>query len=192
MFYAERNDRQITKLDPTAGQKVRELLGRLEAIGEDVLIASGARTEAEQEELWMQGRTKPGNIVTHVRDGDSFHTWNVAIDLVPVNMGLPAWNDHRRYEAIARIARELGFEWGFALWGFDMPHFQYTQGLSIKDFKAGKRLQSIPAPPKPFIPVTERGIALRLRSRFRGLDRMTGRAKEMLARRIERELARRG
>lgn len=171
MTYHERNQCVLACLHPVTAARVSRLLEYLEAFGEDVLLTSGKRSEEEQNDLWASGRTKPGRIVTHVKGRESFHYWGVAFDLVPVLFFIPIWNSHKRYDAIARIALALGFQWGFQMWGFDKPHFQYTQGLSIEDFYMGKS-------PKPE-PLHELEVPspenLRQRSIVRGLSRFFGR-----------------
>lgn len=49
--------------------------------GLDVQIASGFRSVKEQNELYAQGRTKPGPIVTNAKGGLSAHQSGLAVDL---------------------------------------------------------------------------------------------------------------
>lgn len=148
MRYDERNFREISLLHPAMKHKVLQLFDRLELIGEDVLIVTdgGKRSSEEQDQLYAQGRTQPGRIVTGVNDSNSYHTHGLAIDLAPVGpLGVPLhekylleWASFGRYENIAREAQAVGLEWGFAMWKTDKPHFQYRQGLTIADLKRGK------------------------------------------------------
>jgi len=150
MTYHQRNSAEIGKLSLPMQHKVNQLIERLSFVGEDILIPplGGKRTSNQQDGLYSQGRDKPGKIVTHVNDSNSMHTHGVAIDVVPVGpLGVPRskrylleWTATYRYKKIARVARGMGFEWGYDLWGEDKPHFQYRQGLSIADFKRGKNL----------------------------------------------------
>lgn len=113
---------------------------------------------AEQNALYAQGRTKPGRIVTYVRGEDSEHVYGVAIDLVPVDEdGIEDYNNVNLYKRIDDIAGQLGFQWGFRRWGFDMPHFSYLGGLTLEDLKKGKLPTPIPKPPS--INQLERQIA---------------------------------
>ena len=150
MTYHQRNNAEIVKIPLPMQHKVNQLIERLSFNGEDILIVpkGGKRTSQEQDELFAQGRDKPGKIVTHVNDSNSYHTHGVAIDVVPVGpLGVPRskrflleWSATYRYKRIARIARGMGFEWGFDLWGEDKPHLQYRQGITIPEFKQGKKL----------------------------------------------------
>ena len=147
MTYEKRNQLEIATLDPAMVHKVLQLFERLVLVGEDILITSAFRSEAEQADLYAQGRTKFGKIVTDAPAGWSFHNYGVAIDIAPVALFLPleergalAWYSIPRFENVAREAKEIGLTWGYAEWGFDRPHFHYTQGLTIEDFRNGKRL----------------------------------------------------
>ena len=104
MTYDDRNERAIKTLDPSVQDLFRELLRRLEKVNEDVLVTDPYRTKAEQDSLYAQGRTAPGEIVTNAKGGDSYHNYGLAADLAPVGMfGRLSYSD-KRYEAIARVA----------------------------------------------------------------------------------------
>lgn len=62
-------ERSLDKLDPLFRQKV-EL--RLKEVGDKVFITESFRTLKRQRELYAQGRTTPGKIVTWTTD--SMHT----------------------------------------------------------------------------------------------------------------------
>jgi len=47
----------------------------------DIIVIFGARTPQEQEILYAQGRTSPGNIVTNAKPGQSAHEFNCAADI---------------------------------------------------------------------------------------------------------------
>lgn len=104
------------------------------------------RTNAEQNELYAQGRTKPGKVVTNAKGGQSYHNYGLAIDIVLIrdmdgngsyetaswdtNLdadgdGQPDWME------VVAIFKRHGWEWG-GDWKFsDKPHFQKTFGMSI-------------------------------------------------------------
>jgi hypothetical protein len=55
-----------------------------------IVITHGNRTDAEQWELYQQGRTKPGKIVTHAKSAEeSAHGHSGAIDCQPVRELFP-------------------------------------------------------------------------------------------------------
>lgn len=107
--------------------------------GIDIIFTSTFRSIEEQNKLYARGRTVPGKIVTNARGGDSFHNYGVAFDICPVIAGKAIWNDLRIFNQIGKIGQEIGLEWGGVWKGFvDRPHFQFTAGYTLRDFKQGK------------------------------------------------------
>ncbi|CCC85682.1 L-alanyl-D-glutamate peptidase [Paenibacillus polymyxa M1] len=126
------------------------LIERSFALGIPIVITQGLRTIAEQNELYAQGRTKPGPKVTNAKGGTSYHNFGVAIDfslLLPDGRSV-SWDTQRDGNAdhkadwmqVVAIAKELGFEWGGDWKTFtDLPHLQIVFGLSTAQYRAGKR-----------------------------------------------------
>ena len=105
----------------------------------DFMVIEGVRSDERQLELYAQGRTKPGPIVTwtlnskHKRKADGF---GHAADLLPAPYD---WKDLRHFDLVAKAmfqaAKELGVKirWG-ADWDMDgnprergesdSPHFE--------------------------------------------------------------------
>lgn len=113
--------------------------------GIDLIVTSTLRDFAAQAVLYAQGRTAPGRIVTNARPGESFHNFRVAFDVVPVVGGKPVWGtegkDGELWQQVGEIGESLGLEWAGRWKSFrELPHFQYTGGLSAADFRAGKKL----------------------------------------------------
>ncbi|KHL96738.1 hypothetical protein QW71_05665, partial [Paenibacillus sp. IHB B 3415] len=71
---------KIEKLHPVLVAATMALIERCYARGVSIVITQGLRTNAEQDELYAQGRTKPGSIVTNAKGGTSYHNYGVAID----------------------------------------------------------------------------------------------------------------
>lgn len=102
------------------------------------------RTFKEQDDLFAQGRTKPGSIVTNARGGESYHNYGIAADIVLIVDGKTAsWNIKTDFDGdgvadwqeVVRIFKMYGWEYG-GDWAFkDYPHFQKTFGYSIKDLQ---------------------------------------------------------
>ena len=65
--------RKIEDLHPDLQPLCREFVRRCEAAGVTALITTTFRSGAEQDELYAQGRTKPGPRVTNARAGQSAH-----------------------------------------------------------------------------------------------------------------------
>lgn len=133
------------------------------------------RTFAEQEELYAQGRTKPGAIVTHSRGGRSFHNYGLAVDIVLLwdkdgngTYETPVWDVKTDFDGdkkadwmeVVQIFRNHGWTWG-GDWNnnlrsddekfLDYPHFQKTFGYSVVQLLELKRKGSYDAEGYVFI-----------------------------------------
>lgn len=127
MIYRE--DR-LDGVDPSLVSVVR----RAAEIGPDMIVIEGLRTKERQAELYAQGRTALGKIVTWTME--SKHITAQAVDLGPHPLD---WNDTAGFDAIShamfRAASQLGIHirWG-ADWDgdgkprekgeTDSPHFE--------------------------------------------------------------------
>ncbi|WP_412467839.1 M15 family metallopeptidase [Pedobacter sp. KLB.chiD] len=131
-------NKRILTLDRRLQNPAREFINTVEEeLGIRLRIVQALRTIAEQNALYNQGRTTPGNIVTNAKGGSSYHNYALAIDVVIVKEGQAVWSILPR--EVVQIGEQLGFEWGGNWKGFkDYPHFQMTFGKSIKDLKNEK------------------------------------------------------
>ncbi|MEI6757672.1 MAG: M15 family metallopeptidase [Chlorobium sp.] len=149
------NSRKIKDLHPHVATLCQRFLDECSAAGYDVLITSTYRDNESQAELYAQGRTKPGRIVTNAQAGKSWHNWRVAFDIVPLRHGKPVWgtlgngidnnpkddeiDDLELWHQVAAIAKSVGLEWAGDWKTFrELAHFQYTGGLTLADFASGK------------------------------------------------------
>lgn len=131
---AEEERSVIEKLRPRVQYLAKELKARCEEAGFSVQIVRGLRTVEEQDELYAQGRTKSGKIVTMVQGGNSFHNFGIAFDVRPVEQDEE--KEKNLYAKAGVLGEELGLEWGGSWKEFlDMPHFQYTCGYSTEEFR---------------------------------------------------------
>ena len=91
----------------------------------------------EQERVYAQGRTAPGDIVSNARPGDSYHNYALAFDAVPLAYkSMQNWNPSGLYwRQIGAIGQSLGLEWGGSWTREDLPHFQLT-AAPISELKA--------------------------------------------------------
>lgn len=88
-----------------------------------IQVTQGLRTFKEQDDLYKQGRTRPGKKVTNARGGQSNHNYGLAVDVAPVINGSVSFDDH--LYKFADWAKEAGLDWG-GLWTKfrDLPHLQ--------------------------------------------------------------------
>jgi peptidoglycan LD-endopeptidase CwlK len=143
VFYDSRNQKVIATLLPVVQQKANQWLVDCERDGIWLLLTEGYRSWAEQAWDYASGRFRPGPKITNAMPGYSFHQYRVALDFVPADgKGGIHYEDAARFAQAAAIAKSLGFEWGGDWLGKDrdVPHLQYTLGLSIEDFRRGRSL----------------------------------------------------
>lgn len=93
------------------------------------------RSFDKQDELYAQGRTAPGKIITNAKAGESYHNYGLAFDLVEIKDGQALWNNPN-WIKIGEIGKSFGFNWGGDWRSFkDYPHFELSNGLNLADLK---------------------------------------------------------
>jgi hypothetical protein len=128
---------QVVGLLPLVQRKADDLIRYAKFLGLDLRITSGFRSKEEQDELYAQGRTKSGQIVTNAKGGESTHNFGVAIDIVDRKLGYEL--SDLQWDWLAFIGRFLGFKWGGDWKSFpDKPHFEFMLDYTLKDFQEGK------------------------------------------------------
>lgn len=123
---------------PLVIRKAREFQDLADKAGVPFVITEGFRSNERQDELYAQGRTKPGNIVTMAKSGQSLHNYRVAFDIKPSVSGYNA--PESVWQLLGCIGQKVGFEWGGAWTGgfIDRPHFQWMFDYTMNDFQSGK------------------------------------------------------
>jgi len=121
----------LLQLKPEFREKVKKLLTKAKKEGIELRVTSTYRDCDEQNELYAQGRTKPGKIVTNAICGKSAHNYKVAVDLVEFKNGKPIW-ENPNWERIGQLGESVGLEWGGRWKSFkDRPHFQDLGGKTV-------------------------------------------------------------
>jgi hypothetical protein len=120
--------------------------------GASYIVTSGLRDYATQDQLYAQGRTAPGKIITQAKGGQSPHNFAIALDWAldkdPNKPGLqPSWV-YDDYKILAEEAKKLDMEAGF-YWKFqDPPHVQLPvskHGIKWADLDAVYKQGGYPA-----------------------------------------------
>ncbi len=156
------SESRVALLHPSVRAEVKQLIEQAEAgfpTSMAIRIVQGLRTIAEQDALYAQGRTKPGNIVTKAKGGSSFHNYGLAIDFAILTDadGNGSYNDLSwdikrdndkdgvaDWLEVVRVFEAAGWFWGgkFATIT-DNPHLQKTFNHSwqelLKLYNEGKR-----------------------------------------------------
>jgi peptidoglycan L-alanyl-D-glutamate endopeptidase CwlK len=136
------NSRSLDDLLPAVKVRVEKFINSAKDAGIDLLITSTYRDNASQNALYAQGRTAAGRIVTNAKAGQSFHNYRCAVDVVPLINGKPVWDvSYQVWQTIGKLGQEAGLEWAGNWTKFkEMPHFQYTGGLTLAQLKAGGKV----------------------------------------------------
>lgn len=145
-----RTEAQLATVMPDLADRVRAAAAALAAQGTYILIPpDGAfRTAARQNQLYEQGRSLPGHIVTNAQAGQSMHNFGLAVDVVPYLSGpgsQPNWRATTpQFMAMVAAMKAEGLYWGGDWRGrlADFDHFQLdalpaTPSLEMQaDYKA--------------------------------------------------------
>lgn len=91
------------QLHPSLEWGLGQLRARLSARGVGMRVLETVRPPERQAELYAQGRTRPGRIVTHARPWESAHQWGLAADTAPIPDTAANW------KVLRQEARLVGF-----------------------------------------------------------------------------------
>lgn len=96
-------------------------------------ITQTLRSFKESDDLYQQGRTDPGSIVSNAKAGQSMHNYGFALDFVIQINGKMSWEVDKNWMIVVKCFEDRGFEWGGRWSKFkDYPHFQKSFGYSWK------------------------------------------------------------
>lgn len=133
--------RDINELHPTARIACELFLQECAKAGVKIFITETYRSQARQNYLYEQGRTRPGPKVTWTRNSNHKGrlAWDIAVN-PPANL-----YDTTTLNKAGTIAKRLGITWGGDWKGaIDRPHFEVK-----KDWKSPLIAQEeSPEPPK--------------------------------------------
>lgn len=120
-------------------------LAKLQALLDDAMgqghafwVVEGYRSYTRSEELYAQGRSKQGPVVTRARAGQSAHNFGIAADLVLdgylERAGLQPDYRPDSYEPLRALAPKHGLVWGGGWAGLkDYPHVQLPNWVTAVD-----------------------------------------------------------
>jgi hypothetical protein len=146
---------RVKLLHPKVRDEVSMTIAEIEAgwpVTMAIRIVQGVRTIEEQNELYAQGRTKPGKIITKARGGSSFHNFFTAIDFAIIydKDGNGTWEElswdinkdgnkdgKKDWNDVIAAFEAKGWESGSKWRTFkDYPHLQRTFGYTVKQLLA--------------------------------------------------------
>ena len=119
-----RVNNRIEDLDYDTQLALREFMRICKERNIPIRVFETYRSQARQNWLFEQGRTRPGNVVTWTRN--SFHTTRRAFDIIHNTL---LWNAPESFwKEIAEIGRSIGLNAGYYWRTQDKPHFQLDIG----------------------------------------------------------------
>lgn len=113
--------RDISELKPVAQAACNLFLSECKAVGLDIFVTETYRSQARQNYLYEQGRTRAGQKVTWTKN--SRHTSRLAWDIA---CNKPSLYDEATLKKAGVLAKKLGITWGGDWNTPDMPHFEVT------------------------------------------------------------------
>lgn len=122
----------INALAKNAQEACRAFLDECEAAGLKVRITETYRSQKRQNELYEQGRTKPGNVVTWTKN--SRHTSRRAWDICQ-NIKGREYSDISFFDRCGKIAEGLDIIWGGRWKTPDRPHFEVKKDWVMPENK---------------------------------------------------------
>jgi hypothetical protein len=118
--------RDLDKLEPAFRERLQNAIGAATLAGLMPIVTETIRTVERQRELYAQGRTAPGKIVTQC-DGvskRSRHQSGEAADVCPRVDGRIDWTRRDLFDRWGSIAEASGLVWGGRFKAYDGPHVE--------------------------------------------------------------------
>ena len=150
MKYDQLTIDRIEKAHPVLREELKELYlecnNNIVPEGKRLRFSDVFRSFDEQQQLYNQGRTAPGKIVTNASPGQSFHNYGLAFDFVVLhgpNFIQATWAVDSLWMQIVNFFKSHGYEWGGDWKLGDYPHLQKTFGYTWQELLEIKEKQEI-------------------------------------------------
>ena len=131
----ERNN-NILYLHPIVRAAVVKVIVQLQSEDIPFRIYEAYRYPQRQADLYAQGRTKSGSIVTYAKPWSSYHQYGLAVDFVLFENGDWSWNSSGTKEAWWAKLHQIGTAEGLMRLNFEIPHMQLA-GTSSSALRQG-------------------------------------------------------
>ena len=96
--------------------------------GYPIQVFEGYRSPQRQDELFSQGRSRPGAIVTRAKSWQSLHQYGLAADIAFMIDGKWSWEG--AFDKLVPIFQRCGLEW----YGTgDAGHYQLLKGMTVSE-----------------------------------------------------------
>lgn len=159
-YLINRSNKELDGVHALVREKALKLINDCYNKGIRIAVTSGYRSLEKQAEIYGKGRSSyvykgkqygsPREAkVSNAKPGTSYHNFSLAFDVTVFEADkTPNFNDIATYRKVGKMGQQMGLTWG-ADWDgdgssaderfIDLPHFQYTFGLSLEQLNAGKK-----------------------------------------------------
>lgn len=117
-----------SRLNPQVRRLAIATIKDLQQQGLSPYVVDGFRSFEKQNQTYAQGRTSPGQIVTYVRGGGSWHNYGLAVDIAFWNNAhtRPSWDaPMSHWNKLGNAGKRAGFTRWMGDEGWDYPHLEY-------------------------------------------------------------------
>lgn len=127
-----RDDQRLVGVHPTLVLMLTAVFDELDAEGPPMFVVEGLRTDARQAELYAQGRTTPGPIVTY-KDGVTHksqhqpHADGLGYAVDAAFMGPQPFDARHPWETYGAALEARGITWGGRWKMADKPHAELDE-----------------------------------------------------------------
>lgn len=131
------SEAKLGEVHPSLAEKIHQMETILSQENIVFRVTQGLRSWTQQADLYAQGRTNPGPIITNAPPGHSWHNFGMAVDLVPDDPTLAGfqadWNiEHPVWKRLLAVGTSVGLVEGAGFRTFpDNPHFQLTGNFPV-------------------------------------------------------------
>lgn len=138
-------DADLNKLYPPVKEMFEKGIALAHAQGLYAYPFEVYRDSKRQAQLYAQGRTTPGQIVSWAKPGLSYHEYGLAVDLVfdsDLRKPGPQWTWTGDYFSLAKVMRSVGIE----TISKEQAHFQKSYGIrtfTLKQIKDKHGLKGV-------------------------------------------------
>lgn len=137
------NRAKLSELNPAFRQNFIDFFEHASSVaaghGKTLIIWYAARSLEKQVQLYAQGRTEPGNVVTYAV-GNSNHLYGLAIDLAFWSPSGPDWDYPAWYvREILPLAAQHGLQSLYLKADFDKPHIEVPKAALPDAVKVAQR-----------------------------------------------------
>jgi peptidoglycan L-alanyl-D-glutamate endopeptidase CwlK len=125
----QNNQSLLSQVNPSLASAAWKIIEGAQQSGYTLIVAEGRRTIQKQNEYYAQGRTKPGNIITYKKGGESKHNTGEAVDFDFIINGRQSNASSNNWNLIGKLARQFGLVWGGDWKSFkDLRHVEMPKG----------------------------------------------------------------